>query len=462
MADNDHIDDSSSVTSESDELLMQQISQIFLPTLCPDYYKPISPYDNIIPLMEADFTSDPSLSLIHLTDLSSLHDIIAPGFKDGACINREQWLRTMAQLFAVALKGFSNSHPDKATPDFLTDLGPDEAAALNGLSTIMASFNQFFDNPTSLNPSEWDQCLRCLKVNHLTVTQDHYEARLKDTNQNVDTARMTILNTKIREFEWEIVTWVDSQRQKTMNQVMEAVIGSNHPPFTADPRIIEFIQREAEALAEHTHREAVTQAKCNAKQAYDTAREQADALHTKDLNAIREHTDKALAEACSESEIEITTFKADLKAQRTQCKADLEQDAILARCMPKKPRPDLINTSRSRHDTSRSTSRCPSPSRSMIKVMEPMMVDTNEPLDPQVENSPTPTSAICAPIPCVSEAPSNAPTDKLDDLITMMQTGFDNMGKLVDSKLEKALTPINSRLQQLKGAPCQLDDYFPN
>jgi len=178
--DNNHPDDSSSIASESNELLMQQISRIFLPTLCPKYYEPISLYDNIVPLTEADFPSDPSLGLIHLTDLSSLHNIIALGFKEGAKLNREQWLRTVNQLFAIALKGFSDSRPNHITPDFLTDLGPDEAAALNGLSTVVASFNKFFENPTSLNPSEWDQCLRCLKVNHITITQDHYEARLKD------------------------------------------------------------------------------------------------------------------------------------------------------------------------------------------------------------------------------------------------------------------------------------------
>jgi hypothetical protein len=444
MPDNEQYDDSSSVASESDELLMQQISRIFLPTLRPDYYEPISPYNNIVPLTEADFSSDPSLGITHLSNLSSLHDIIAPGFKEGAHLNREQWLRTTAQLFAVALKGFSDSRPDKSTPDFLTDLGPDEAAALNGLSTVVASFNRFFDNPTSLNPAEWDQCLRCLKVNHLTITQDHYEARLKDANQNVDAARTTILNTKIREFEREVVAWVDSQRQKTLNQVVEAVIGSNHPPFTTDPRIIEYIQREAETLAERAHKEAVIQAKRNAKQTYDAAREQADTLHAKDLEAIREHTDKALAEARSKSEIEIATFKADLKAQRTQRKADLEQDAVLARRTPKKPRPDPINTSRSRRNASRSTSRCPSPSRSVIEVTEPMTLDADEPLDPQIENSPTPTSTVHVPIPRASEAPSE--NSKLDDIITMMHKGFENMGNIVDSKLEKALAPINSHL----------------
>jgi hypothetical protein len=141
MLDNDQFDDLSSVTSKSNELLMQQISCIFLPTLNPDNYEPISPYDAIVPLTEADFPSDPSLGLTHLSNLSSLHDVIAPGFKEGARLNREQWLRTVTQLFAVTLKGFSDSRPGHPSLDFLTDLGPDEAAALNGLSTVVASFN---------------------------------------------------------------------------------------------------------------------------------------------------------------------------------------------------------------------------------------------------------------------------------------------------------------------------------
>jgi hypothetical protein len=94
--------------------------------------------------------------------------------------------------------------------------------------------------------------------------------------------------------------------------------------------------------------------------------------------------------------------------------------------------------------------------------MEPMAIDANEPHDPQVENLPTPTSAVWAPIPRASEAPSSAPTNKLDDILSMMHKGFENMGNIVDSKLEKALAPINSHLRQLEGAPCQPDNYFLN
>jgi hypothetical protein len=171
-----------------------------------------------------------------------------------------------------------------------------------------------------------------------------------------------------------------------------------------------------------------------------------DALHAKDLEAIQEHTNKILAEACSKSEIEITTFKVDLKAQHMQCKADLEQDAILARHTLKKPHPNPINTLRSRRSMSCSTSHCPSPSHSETALMEPMNLDTNEPSAPQEENSPTPTNDGGIPIPVshASEAPSKH--SKLDDIISMMHKGFENMGNIINSKLEKALAPINTRL----------------
>ena len=171
-----------------------------------------------------------------------------------------------------------------------------------------------------------------------------------------------------------------------------------------------------------------------------------DALHAKDLEAIQEHTDKILTEACSKSEIEITTFKVDLKAQHVQHKADLEQDAILARHTPKKPHPDPINTLQSRRSMSRSTSHCSSPSRSETALMELMNLDTNEPSAPQEENSPIPTNDSGIPILVshASEAPSKH--SKLDDIISIMHKGFENMGNIVNSKLEKALAPINTHL----------------
>ena len=91
-----------------------------------------------------------------------------------------------------------------------------------------------------------------------------------------------------------------------------------------------------------------------------------------------------------------------------------------------------------------------------------MNLDANEPPAPQEENSLTLTNEGRAPIPMshASEVPSES--FKLDDILAMMHKGFENMGNIVDSKLEKALAPINTCLCQLKGAPCQPDNIYPN
>jgi hypothetical protein len=203
----------------------------------------------------------------------------------------------------------------------------------------------------------------------------------------------------------------------------------------------------------------VLQAKRNARSTYDSEREQADCQNAEDLKAIRKHTDKVLEEARTKSEIEIAAFKADLKAQCSQRKADLEQDAILTRCTPKKPRPGPIDTLRSRRSKSHSSSCCPSPSGSIAMQME---TDADNPHAPQIKNSPTPTNetAVQIPAPRPLEPPSKS--SKLDDLLNMMATGFKNMGDLIDFKLEKALAPINSRLRHLKNKDvCQPDDIHP-
>jgi hypothetical protein len=94
--------------------------------------------------------------------------------------------------------------------------------------------------------------------------------------------------------------------------------------------------------------------------------------------------------------------------------------------------------------------------------MEPMNLDTNEPSAPQEENSPTPTNDGGIPIPVSHASEVLSKHSKLDDIISMMHKGFENMGNIVNSKLEKALAPINTRLWQLKGTPCQPDDVYPN
>jgi hypothetical protein len=125
-------DDGASVTSShiDDMTLMHHLNCIFAPILRDDNQDPILPYDTIIPLTEADFSSDPSLSFNHVMELAALHDTLTPGFREGTPLNREQWLRSVAQLLALVLKGFSLSCPDTIDFDQLANLGLDEKTAL--------------------------------------------------------------------------------------------------------------------------------------------------------------------------------------------------------------------------------------------------------------------------------------------------------------------------------------------
>jgi hypothetical protein len=91
-----------------------------------------------------------------------------------------------------------------------------------------------------------------------------------------------------------------------------------------------------------------------------------------------------------------------------------------------------------------------------------MELDTNEPLNPQTENSPMPTRDNMVPIPMLHASEQLSESSKLDNILSMMHKGFENMGNIVNSKLEKALAPINSRLQQLEGMLCQPDDIYLN
>jgi hypothetical protein len=127
-------DEAMSSSHIDDTVLMHHLNCIFAPILRDDNNDPILPYDTIVPLNKANFSSDPSLGLTHIADLVRLHDTITPGFEEGAPLNCEQWLCSVAQLFASVLKGFSISCPDTIDLDQLADLGPDEKTTLANLT----------------------------------------------------------------------------------------------------------------------------------------------------------------------------------------------------------------------------------------------------------------------------------------------------------------------------------------
>ena len=176
-------DDEASVASShiDDTALMHHLNHIFTPILRDDNHDPIPPYDTIVPLTEADFSSNQSLGLNHIKELTALHDTLTLGFGEGT-LNRKQWLRSVAQLLASVLKGFSLSCPNTIDFNQLANLGPDEKTALATLTQVVGSFNYYFTNPTEDFPSAWQQCCCCLKVNHITITEEHWCSLLMDCN----------------------------------------------------------------------------------------------------------------------------------------------------------------------------------------------------------------------------------------------------------------------------------------
>jgi hypothetical protein len=156
----------------------------------------------------------------------------------------------------LALKGFSASCPDNDAPEQLN-----KQATLANLTQIIGSFNHYFTNPAEDFPLAWQQCHRCLKVNHITITEDHRHTLLMDCNQMVNAAQSTVLNSKTHKFEKSIMTWVNSQQNTAHNQVIESILETNHPPSEADPCILKWIDHQAKELRMKAQNEAVQQAK---------------------------------------------------------------------------------------------------------------------------------------------------------------------------------------------------------
>jgi len=305
-------DNMSDADSEDPNILLQTLACIFTPVLRDRASQPIPPYDTVVPLTEIDFASHPSVGLTHLSDLASIHATIVPGFAEGAPLNREQWLRTAAQLNASILKGFSQSCPDNECPDFMDDINPDERAALHTLGQVVGSLNYYFTNPAAKEPTKWKQCLRCLKVNHITITPEYWESQLQHCQQMVDATRETILNIKTREFEKEIMSWVDSQCATAFNQVVEVVLDSNHPPPETDPRMTEWITRRAEELKQKAESDAIKSAKRNARTLYNQQRHIVEKDLEADLQAIKDNGEAQRAQARAQEDQLIAEFKANL------------------------------------------------------------------------------------------------------------------------------------------------------
>jgi hypothetical protein len=308
-----------------------------------DYYLHI---DN--PLTAADFPSsattegsDDESSFV--MDLKDVIDEIKPGFLPGNTLNRNQWSRACAQLLATMHRGLCKSHNKPGAPAYFTDMDPDEENAFLVLGKAAAAFTRFFSDPTTKNPSEWQQCARCLEFSHTTITQDHWEAQLMSCGQHVNEAKLNLINAQIQLFQNELADWENKVCDHVYDQIILNVTTRSPPNLIrelAEPRLAEYIHQRSTALRLIAENGAKECAINDTEEYYRKHVEGLETLKEEDLNTIRANFDAQINEVWKNTQAqldhekdkayqELANFKAQLKVEREARKADLAQDRIL-------------------------------------------------------------------------------------------------------------------------------------
>ena len=100
----------------------------------------------------------------------------------------------------------------------------------------------YFTNPTTDNPKYWQQCARCLMVSKKLVDENLFAAHLVNMNQNVASARATILNQLVTDCHLTFLSLHDKMRDKIHNHMIVHLTNENPPPLDADPCIIEYVE----------------------------------------------------------------------------------------------------------------------------------------------------------------------------------------------------------------------------
>jgi len=470
--------------------IMKFMSRIFAPMLKDDFSEHSSPFAIENPLTAESFYIDED-SDTPFKEIEKVQDILSDGFHPGlATLTRDQWLRTATLLVVAVIDSLHSSCPDNLTPAPFADLNPDETNAMNVLGKAIGALERYFTDPLAEHLSQWQQCLHCLKTNHIEVTAEHWQAHLLTCGQMTEAAMSSILNKYCRDFDKEVMEWVHDKRAFAFDQVVEVVVNSNPPPFEADPRILEFIKRTALDLKAKAESEAIKTAKRNARTFFeqnkvvelgkfdadlatirndcDRRLQEARDLARREIESVQEECQRRLQEAKDKAVLDVTTLRAELKAQHEANKADAHDTLITSvrasnrkhTCDAHKPKPI------------RTHSRTPSEHRSDINdargsetdygepsalTQEAMMaIDTNPPAP--LENSPTPK----ADVPLIPAAPTAAAAPQMADMMKFMQDCMDQQSKRISMQLEPILARID-RLEQYDAPPIlDIRDKIPD
>jgi hypothetical protein len=279
---------------------------LFAPLLQEDLTQLPPPFTITNPLRPSDFPEkdeDDGHSTF-LSDLESLIDYFAQGYNDdpdrdiGLTITSSQFIRGAAQIVAAIMAGIRSTFPLSDSPQFLCQLGPDELESLKTFAEAVGSLNKYLTDPTAQTPNSWQQCLRCLKVAHATITEDDWWAYYSTANQHAAAARSSILNATIRSFSQEALLRVDKEREWAWDEIVSRTVSANPPPFDADPHILEWIDREACHLKGDAEARALHKAKQQATTLFEQQKAIIKACLEEDLTLLYDETDKALDLAC--------------------------------------------------------------------------------------------------------------------------------------------------------------------
>jgi hypothetical protein len=401
-------------------------------------------------------------------------------------------MHTATLVIVGIINGLRSSCPDNRSPVPFVDLNPDETNSLSILGKAIGALERYFTDPLAEAPTEWQQCLRCLKVNHVEVSPEHWQAQLLTCGQMTEAAMSSILNKYARDFDKEVMEWVHEKRAFTFDQVIKVVVNANPPPFEAKPHITEYIERKAADLKAWAEDQAMKIGKRKATTLYEQTRvttlknfdvdladirndcdQRLQAARDKanlDIVAVEAECQQHLQDAKDKAVLDVTTLRAELKAQREANKAEAHDTLIASvRATNKKhareghkPKPIRTHSrTPSEHGSDISDARVSEtdygePSALTQKAM--MAIDTN-PLA-VFENSPTPK----ADVPLIPAAPAAAAVPQLTDMMKFMQDCMDQQSKRISLQLEPILARIN-HLEQYDAPPIldvrqQIPDYI--
>jgi hypothetical protein len=462
---------------------MRFMSRIFAPMLKDDFSEHVSQFAIENPLTADNFSTDEDGDSPY-DEIDKVRDILSDGFHPGLSnLTRDQWMRTATLVVVAIIDGLRSSCPDNRAPVPFADLNPDETNSLNVLGKAIGALERYFTDPTAENPTEWQQCLRCLKVNHVEVTPEHWQAQLLTCGQMVEAAMTTILNKHTHQFDKEVMEWVHSKRDFAFDQVIQLIVSTNPPPFEADPRITEFVERKASELKTWAEDQAMKIGKRKATTLYEQTRVTTLKNFDVDLAAIREDCDQRLQAAREQAAQEISAINEECKQRIQAAKEKADQDVSNLRAELRAQREankaeahdSLISSVRAtarkqaretrRPKPIRTTSRAPSegsefsithvpetnygePSALTQEAM--MAVDLANPV--AEGNSPTPKADIpLAPNPTAPQ---------MSDIMQFMKDCMEEQSKRLGQQLE----PIIAHIQRLEQPDVreQIPDYTHN